>query len=85
MSIPFVLSTGCQCLDEVITTVPRGGRYAGSRPEGEAVYIVIYNEVFLIFSCKGETHLRPKMSKARQQEDQEAEKGLDRLAFHLIV
>ena len=39
----------------------------------------------LIFSCKGETYLHPKMPKARQQEDQEAEKELDRFAVHLIV
>jgi len=37
------------------------------------------------FSCKGETYLHPKMPKAGQQEDQEAEKELDRFAVRLIV
>lgn len=63
MSIPVVLSADDQCLDEVIATMPRGDGHGGTRPEGKAVYIVIYNDVFLIFSCKGETHLCPKCLK----------------------
>jgi len=42
-------------------------------------------QFLLVISYNDVTKLRRKMSRTRQQEDQEAEMGLDRFTVHLII
>jgi len=85
MSVPTVLQTGNSCLVEMNTTIPLGNGYLGHQngEGGRPVYIEIYDHAFW-FSREDATWLHPKMSKARQQENRETVRELDRFSVHII-